>query len=118
MKVLHFLRQLHPFAYLCIVLMAAEARFDPRPSLRCIENLYDKIFNVNSGDGQNLDLIQQTIHDDWKIRPKLKKNEPEGPQGLKHMMAHYSVMFHDLHFIRKQTLSSRYVSFLEKSKMS
>ena len=76
-------------------------------SLRCIENLYDKIFNVNSGDGQNLDLIQQTIHNDWKIRPKLKKNEPEGPQGLKHMMAHYSVMFHDLHFMRKQTLSSR-----------
>ena len=86
--------------------------------LRCVENLYDKIFNDNSGDGQNLDLIQQTIHDDWKIRPKWKKIENEGPQGLKHMMEHCSVMFHDLHFIRKQTLSSRYVSFLETSKIS
>ena len=87
-------------------------------SLRCIENFYDKIFNDNSGDGQNLDLIQQTIHDDWKIRPKWKKIETEGPQGLKHRMEHCSVMFHDSHFTRKQTLSSRYVSFLEKSKMS
>ena len=83
--------------------------------LRCVENLYDKIFNDNSGDSQNLDLILQTIHDDWKMRPKWKKIETEGPQGLKHMMEHWRVMFHDLHFTRKQTLSSRYVSFLEKS---
>ena len=87
-------------------------------SLRCVENLYDKILNDNSGDGQNLDLIQQTIHDDWQIRPKWKKIETEGPQGLKHMMEHCCIMFHDLHFTRKQTLFSRYASFLEKSKMS
>ena len=76
-------------------------------SLKCIENLYDKIFNDTAGDGQNLDLIQQTVHDDWKIHPKWKKIEIEGPQALKHMMEHGNVMFKDLHFIRKQTLSSR-----------
>ena len=74
-------------------------------SLKCIENLYDKIFNDNSGHGQNLDLIQQTVHDDWKIRPKWKKIETEGPQGLKHMMEDKNIMFHDLHFSRKQTSS-------------
>ena len=77
-------------------------------SLICIENLYDKIFNDSTGGGQNLDLIQQTVHDDWKIRPKWKKIGTEGPQGLKHMMEHRNVMFHDLNFIRKQTLSCRY----------
>ena len=74
-------------------------------SLKCIENLYDKIFNDNSGHGQNLDLIQQTVHDDWKIRPKWKKIETEGPQGLKQMMEHKNIMFHDLHFSRKETSS-------------
>ena len=73
----------------------------------CIDNLYDKIFTDPAVHGQNLDLIHQTVHDDWKIRPKWKKIKSEGPQCLKNMMEHVNIMFHDFYFSRKQTLSPR-----------
>ena len=73
----------------------------------CIDNLYDKIFNDPAIHGQNLELIQQTVHDDWEISPKWKKINSEGPQCLKKMMEHANAMFHDFYLLRKQTLSRR-----------
>ena len=36
---------------------------------KCIQNFYDKILNKPGFFGQNLSLIQETLHDDWNTRP-------------------------------------------------
>ena len=44
---------------------------------KCIQNFYDKILNKPGFFGQNLSLIQETLHDDWNTRPN-----PLDPTGM------------------------------------
>lgn len=76
---------------------------------KSITNLYDKIVSNPSTYGQDLNLIKETLSNDYNFRPNLL-NPTKGldagpfPKGFKMLMGDWSVMIPDLKVHRLWTL--------------
>merc|ERR1711988_53563 len=85
---------------------------------QCIYNLYDKIFSDPNGKGQDLALLEATLHKDWSVRPNpLNPVEGTGPgtAGLKGIMGLFGAIAPDMKFeIQKMWIHEDKVIVMKK----